>query len=113
MLSILAAATITAGGLVQANSAYDNDVRCVVTLMHLANLAEEKDASGVSTAALYFLGKVDGRNPDIDLVAAADIIQSSPDYDLTGEATRCASELEARQSGIEALEDRIVANAGL
>lgn len=102
MLAILAAAAALSPA-----QQLESDVRCVVALVELANTASEKNAHGISTAALYFLGKVDGRALDYDLVAAAARLKADPDYNLADEAQRCAAEIDTRTNAISELESAL------
>jgi hypothetical protein len=73
------------------------DVRCLAVASFLAGNADPKVQNAGVLAALYYLGKLDGREPGMDLEARLKEVamQLSP-KDIQSEAVRCGAELGAR-----------------
>ena len=70
------------------------DVACAALFLTLVDEAKnDKDRTGLSAGALYFIGKLEGRRPEIDLAATiADYGKSVGVVQLRTEAKRCAAE---------------------
>ena len=105
MFAILAAAAMTAATPVPAVSDESNaDLRCLAALAQISERADKgDDANSLTAVMLYFLGKIDGRTPDIDLVAAIEDVLADPAYDATTEALRCTSELGERGAALDSV----------
>ena len=80
-------------GLSQATTA---DVRCVVVASVMGN--QEANAHSAALVALYFLGRIDAREPpsfDLSKAMLSQISLMTP-TDFNSEGKRCGKELESR-----------------
>ncbi|HKD46984.1 MAG TPA: hypothetical protein VKB67_04820 [Rhizomicrobium sp.] len=80
-----------------AADATTNDVHCYIVYMQMGSSKEPGVQSAGIMGTLYFMGKLDGRNPDLDLENA--ILTEIPKLRggvFNDEAARCQSELQAR-----------------
>jgi hypothetical protein len=97
LLIVSAAALAAVATGVRADPAPAADVRCLAVAAFLAGNSDPKLQNAGVMAALYFLGKLDGHEPDMDLEARLKEVatQLSP-KDLQSEAVRCGAELASR-----------------
>ncbi|HEY2071619.1 MAG TPA: hypothetical protein VGG48_18810 [Rhizomicrobium sp.] len=99
--AILAVALLCFTGTALADATTDDaseaDVRCLVVAINMSegNATALKLAGTMS--ALYFLGRIDARSPDMDLEAhlIAELKKMTPE-DVKEEAVRCGGMLQAR-----------------
>lgn len=73
------------------------DVRCVAVGLRAGELPDSRQKSTGLLMALYFIGRLDGRNPKLDLqtlVIAQLAKMSSADFD--SEAVRCGNDLTTK-----------------
>jgi hypothetical protein len=85
-----------------------DDVHCLIVMFHLgASDNSTLKAAGV-LGGEYFEGKLDGRNPTLDLesLMLAEIPKLNGDA-LAGETQRCESELTARAVSMKVLGDNL------
>jgi hypothetical protein len=90
-----------------------SDLRCFVTVSMLARQVEEANKGSVMVVAVYYLGKLDGRTPKLDLAAQAESLARklwSEDY--RAEAVRCSTAMGARGEQLLAVSQRLQASAG-
>jgi hypothetical protein len=97
LLAALAAATALATGARAADTDTVADTRCLVAALALTQSTDPQVKAAAPAAALYFVGRLDGRAPDLDLEAAVikQVNGMSPD-DLRGELHRCGGILQGR-----------------
>jgi hypothetical protein len=97
MLAALAATTALATGARAAEADNAADARCLVAALALTQSPDPQVRAFAPAAALYFVGRLDGRAPDIDLEAAVvnQVKSMSPDA-LRSELQRCAGILQER-----------------
>jgi hypothetical protein len=90
-----------------------DDVRCLVVAFTLANSqdAQSKEIGGAASA--YYLGKLDGRTPDLDLEARLreEIPKVTPD-NFMSQLQACGGPLKARFDQVKAIGDRLKAEFG-
>lgn len=77
------------------------DVRCVAVGIRSAELPDSRQKSTGLLMALYFIGRLDGRDPKLDLEAllAAQLSKMTA-ADFTAEATRCGNSLATKGAQI-------------
>jgi hypothetical protein len=77
------------------------DVRCVAVGIRAAELPDSRQKSTGLLMALYFIGRLDGRDPKLDLEAllATQLAKMSA-ADFTTEATRCGTSLATKGAQI-------------
>ena len=113
------ALVVMAAGLFQAVNAADSapaapaassdaqniaDVRCVVVGMKMAELADTKVKSSGTLLALYYIARLDGRVPGLDLEGQImNQIKAMTSADYQSEALRCGAELQAKGQKITAI----------
>ena len=101
-LSIVAAASAALAPLDRASEA---DLRCVGVLANvISETTDEKQISAYSAGLFYFLGKIDGRQPGIDLGAQLYRLISQSDFPakMDSELSRCKVELGKRANEVGA-----------
>jgi hypothetical protein len=106
---ILSAAAL-AGALAAPAAAQDAtttaDVRCAVAAVALAGSAGSNATlqQQATMAALYFIGKLDGRTPNLDLEASirAEMTKMSQP-DMAAEAQRCGQQLMSRGQALQTI----------
>jgi hypothetical protein len=77
------------------------DVRCVAVGIRSAALPDSRQKSTGLLMALYFIGRVDGRNPKLDLEALlSEQLSKMTAADFAAEATRCGSSLATKGAQI-------------
>jgi hypothetical protein len=71
-----------------------DDVRCVVVGMWIAGSGNSTQQSAGMMDALYYIGRLDGREPKLDVEAllVKEFVKMTP-ADFSREATRCGSHL--------------------
>ena len=77
------------------------DVRCVAVGIRSAELPDSRQKSTGLLMALYFIGRLDGRNPKVELEAllAAQVAKMTA-ADFAAEATRCGQSLASKGAQI-------------
>jgi len=87
-----------------AGDANVGDVRCVVVAPSLAKSPDPRMRSLATTSGLYFIGRLDGRAPELNLpVVIAEQVKSMSADDLRREAQRCGAVLLAQGARLEAI----------
>src|ERR1700685_3052113 len=70
------------------------DVRCVAVGIRSAELPDSRQKSTGLLMALYFIGRLDGRDPKLDLEAMLSAqLSKMTAADFTAEAARCGNSL--------------------
>lgn len=76
------------------------DMQCVVVGVRLAGSADQHQGLSGTMLAIYFLGRIDGRSPTVDLQQLlVEEVKNMSDAALKVAATRCGAELSRR--GVE------------
>jgi len=77
------------------------DVRCVAVGIRDAELPNSTQKSTGTLLVLYYVGRLDGRNPTLDLEKLlADQIAKMTDADYASESRRCGQSLSAKGAQI-------------
>jgi hypothetical protein len=77
------------------------DVRCVAVGIRSAELPDSRQKSTGLLMALYFIGRLDGRDPKLDLEALlSEQLAKMSAADFTTEATRCGNSLATKGAQI-------------
>lgn len=113
MLSIFAAALLAATPSPTAQtpagptSPEQGDVACAALFLALVDEAKtDKDRAGLSAAALYFIGKIEGRRPDVDMATTiADYGKRAGLLQLKSEGKRCAAAFDVMGRQLTRLAD--------
>src|ERR1700722_15918296 len=81
-----------------------DDLRCAMVYMQMGTSKEPAIQAAGSLGMLYFLGKLDGRTPDLDVEnrVIAELPNLKGDY-FRAEAVRCGSELQKRGREVTAM----------
>lgn len=84
------------------------DVRCLLAAVGMMNSPSNTIRAAAATSALYYLGRLDGREPGVDLekLLLEESHRMSAD-DLTSESRRCGQELSARARVISSIGQRL------
>lgn len=96
-----------------ADPVLESDVRCLAVMAIAASDSKKADAVGVMAAAMYFVGRIDGRRPGMDYRAALRQLLSSNESiaGLQADAVRCGAILEKRGSELQALGEQLKQDA--
>lgn len=80
------------------------DIRCVVISIRMLGSGNDTEKSAALVAVMYFLGKLDGRSPGLDLEKAiiSQVDAMKPD-DAKAEAVRCGTEMQERGKSLETI----------
>ena len=109
-VAALTAALITnAQALPSDDSPLTPDLRCLTISFRLAGSDEAQIRQAGLIAGYYYLGKVDGSAPALDLETAihdSDLTLSDPQF-AAAEARRCGAELQARGREIIEIGNRL------
>jgi hypothetical protein len=80
------------------------DLRCVAVGMHLAEAPDSHQKSTGTLLVLYYLGRLDGRAPSLDIEKLlAEQIDKMRDADYGAEAARCSQGLAQKGAQIKQL----------
>ena len=101
----LAAAPALAENLTQ------NDVRCAIIAFNMAGSDNPNFRTQGVMGSLYYLGKLDGRTPGLDLEARvrAEVTKMTPEQSKI-EGQRCAAELGQRSKALQEMGARLAAS---
>jgi hypothetical protein len=79
-----------------------SDIRCVVAFGALVSNPVYRDAA--ATGIFYFLGRVEGREPNLDIAdALKQTRKGMGSADLASEGQRCGAALKARNESLKAM----------
>ncbi|MGZ3376866.1 MAG: hypothetical protein ACXU8S_09730 [Phenylobacterium sp.] len=111
---VLSAAALAAWAAASSARATDDpgasDVHCLAVASLLASNADPKIQSAGVMASLYFLGKLDGRTPTLDLeTRLKDELTHYNPQDLQADAVRCGAELAVRGKAVSDIGARLKA----
>jgi hypothetical protein len=80
------------------------DLRCLVAIMESAALIDKAMPGSSAVAAMYYLGKVDADDPNLDLEAAMrDTISKMNSKDVGTEDMRCGLKLTERGQAMKTI----------
>jgi hypothetical protein len=99
----LASALLFSAGAAAQDEPQTADVRCLLVTLKMMTAANTDEMKATSlVGVMYYMGKLDGRQPDFDLESAviAQIKAMTPE-DVTKEAQRCGTELQARGKSLQ------------
>jgi hypothetical protein len=89
------------------------DVRCVAVGIRYAELPDSREKSTGLLMALYFIGRLDGRDPKLDLQALlAQQLSKMTAADFAAEATRCGNSLTTKGAQITRLGQDLLKQLG-
>lgn len=74
------------------------DLSCLVASLHLMNSSVPEQSQAGIASFLYWLGRVDGGAPDLDLETR-----------IANELVRCGTEMQTRGAEVQAIGDRLQA----
>jgi hypothetical protein len=78
------------------------DARCIAAFGAMGSNDKEEIRRAAQQGALYFYGKLIGRNPKVDLQAAMTAAATAVGKDFRPELTRCGGELERSGQAMQA-----------
>lgn len=88
------------------DAALTADLRCAVAAVSLAGASANNPTlqQQATMAALYFIGKLDGHSPHLDLEAGlrTELAKMSP-QDMAAEGKRCGAQLMSRGQALQAI----------
>jgi hypothetical protein len=92
----------------QAQDATTQDLRCLVIAIEMSGSVDAQIRASATTVGAYFLGRLDGRTPDLDVQtrAAQEMMRMKPE-DLDPEVDRCTALMGVRAQVIGALAARL------
>lgn len=91
------------------DDATEADVRCVVVAMRMGSSDNPQMKTAGMIASMYFLGRVDSRNPDLDLeTRIIDDLQKMTPEDLRAESQRCGNILTARGAALKTMGEDMI-----
>jgi len=82
-----------------------SDLRCLVSAAVMSSSSDDpKVKSAGQLAAIYFLGRLDGRTPDLDLEARfAEQAHAMTDADVKSQLQSCGATLSARGAALQTI----------
>jgi len=84
------------------DAAQSADVRCLIVMLRLQASSNETAKSSSLLGSMYYLGKLDGRAPSLDLEAALiEQFGKMQAADTKNEAVRCGNEMSTRGQAFE------------
>ena len=91
-----------------AQEAVGADLRCLIVAMELSGSSDEQVKTSAEAAGIYFLGRLDGRAPALDLPArAVEELRRMKPEDITPEFARCSALLGAREAAVTEMSRRL------
>ena len=111
---VLAAAGLASvlNGSAHAEDLTVTDLRCVVAFSALVNNPTYRDAA--ASGIFYFLGRVEGREPSLDLAGALrDTRRGMQSGDFASEAQRCGAALKARNDSLKSMNSSALQRRGV
>ena len=80
------------------------DLKCLIAITRLAPVMEKSAPGSASVAAMYFLGKLDGEDPSLNLEAAIrELGPKMSQQDVGHAGIRCGGELKTRGASLSAI----------
>jgi hypothetical protein len=95
------AGLLAGAALASVDPAIENDLRCIGVFAIAASQHEkmaENEQSGVTGAMMFYIGRIEGRDPEFRLEDSLVELLSSPSYfeTLAEDARRCSDEMVAK-----------------
>jgi hypothetical protein len=102
LVLVLAVPLLSAESQVVVDTDSVADVRCFMVAMQIGKTPGTTQQTAALTGAMYYLGRLDGRSPKLDLesVMVAEEAKMTP-ADLRSEAVRCGATITARGNEIQ------------
>lgn len=91
------------------------DLQCMALVAYVASTAEEGSEmqSGMVGGMMYYLGRLEGRSPQVDWLARlADYVESIDEATLLAESSRCGKEMTEKGQALVAFGDKWKAEHG-
>ena len=100
-LSAAALAVLAARAAHADEAANTADLRCLSVAVIAANSPDPKQQAAAAASVMYWIGRLDGRNPGFNLEKRfADTISKMTADDLRNEAARCRAALKVRANAL-------------
>jgi hypothetical protein len=86
-----------------------DDIRCLAAGLRFAEMPDSHQKSTGMLMVLYYLGRLDGRNPDLDVEGLlSQEIPKMTAAEYAAEATRCSNNLSAKGQQISRLGEKML-----
>ena len=98
----------------RAQDSSDADFRCFAAMSRAggADGVPDEQKAQLASGVMYFLGKLDGENPNLDLESAlAEQVKKLKPRQLRREMARCGAELRSRGQILQDIGDRLKARS--
>jgi hypothetical protein len=87
------------------------DLQCLVAIMETGPQIDKVAPGSSQVAAMYFLGRIDGRAPTLDLEKAIRRVAASMSRkDISAADMRCGKQLTARGQTMQAIGEHLILN---
>jgi hypothetical protein len=88
---------ISAGSAASLDAATESDLRCAIVFMEMSSSQDVKMNTAGIIGAMYWVGRLDGRAPNLDLESRikSEIPNMNPDV-MQAERQRCGAEMQVR-----------------
>ena len=104
----LAIAPLLLAAALPANPETSKDVRCFVAMAAAAGSGDKTVSLGGAIGGQYFLGRIDGRSPGLDLASAIEAEASSlTDADLKALMTSCGQLMQDRGTAVKTIGEQM------
>ena len=80
-----------------------DDVKCLAVSLNMSTADDPQEQSVGMLSTMYWLGRLDGRTPSLDLEKQMDALGALSAEDLRTEAVRCAAALSTRGDALTKL----------
>lgn len=80
-----------------------DDVKCLAVSLNMSAAQDPDEQSVGMLSTMYWLGRLDGRTPTLDLEKQMDAVGGMKDEELKAEAVRCAAALSTRGDALSKL----------
>ena len=106
---MLASISVTAGATVAEDNA--RDMRCLILATHLSTSDKAEQKTAGQMASQYYLGRIDGRSPDVNLetLLREQANNIKPD-ERQSILTACGQEIMARSKQVQEIGQRVAAS---
>jgi hypothetical protein len=106
---------LTNGAVADGDDVEKNDIQCLVLGLQMAQSPDNAQNSTAMMVTFYYLGRLDGRNPALDLenriIDETSAMSKLPASDLNKIRTRCGSELTTRGQQLTVIGGDIIKRA--
>lgn len=94
------------------DAATEADIQCLVVGLRMASMTDPTVKTAALPTALYYFGKLDGRDPNLDLeTKVIELVEKMTDDEFRTYARRCGAELQNRGAKITEMGDDIIRKA--